>query len=355
MVLTIAIKGTRFSNDWDFWVYPPDIDFTPSKEIMITESMDGQALAILEAGGKVLFMPAAGSVKGDIPAGFTPIFWNTAWTQRQAPHTLGILCDPKNPAIAFFPTESHSNWQWWDLVTKSQIMILDDFPAGFRPIVGVIDDWFSNRRLGVLFEAMVKKGKLLVCSIDIHSDLDQRPVARQMRYSLLKYMESSEFKPKHNLDVQLIKNLLRKPPVLKSRDAKVITIDSEAIGNEGSKAIDGNPDTIWHTQWEPAAPNYPHEIVIDMGKVTEVKGFEYLPRQDMTNGWISKYEFYISSDRHNWEDAVVRGIFTRDRERKTIVFDKPRSGRFIKLVAVKGIDDQRFASIAEIDVIIDDQ
>ena len=62
---------------------------------------------------------------GKVALGFSSIFWNTAWTRRQPPHTLGILCDPKHPLFASFPTDNHSNWQWWYLVSRSGAMILD--------------------------------------------------------------------------------------------------------------------------------------------------------------------------------------------------------------------------------------
>ena len=84
----------------------------------------------------------------EVKLGFSSIFWNTAWTHRQAPTTLGILCDPKHPAFAEFATDFHSKWQWWYLVTRAAPMILDNLPAGFQPTVQVIDDWFTARRLG---------------------------------------------------------------------------------------------------------------------------------------------------------------------------------------------------------------
>jgi len=159
-------------------------------------------------------IPAAGTVRGDrygkVPAGFSSIFWNTAWTKRQAPHTLGVLCNPGHRALAEFPTEYHSNWQWWDLITKSQIMILNDFPAEVRPIVQVIDDWFTNRRLALVFEAKVHGGKLIVCGIDLRSNLKKRPVARQLRHSLLSYMNSRAFDPDKSINLNTIRNLLNK-------------------------------------------------------------------------------------------------------------------------------------------------
>jgi hypothetical protein len=211
MVLVISIKGTDFSNDWDFWVYPKNVDTTVPEDIVIVDELNAEVLDALEAGGKVMLMPGLGVVKGDkygkIPTGFTSIFWNTAWTSRQAPHTLGILCDPAHPALTDFPTEYHSNWQWWDLVTKSQIMILSDLPVELRPIVQVIDDWSTNRRLGLIFEAEVTGGKLLVCSIDLRSNLDGRPVAQQMLHSLLKYINSDQFRPASRVDIEVIDKL----------------------------------------------------------------------------------------------------------------------------------------------------
>jgi len=201
--LEVRIEGTVYANDWDFWIYPPRVDTATPAGIVIADRLDSNALDALRKGGRVLLLPAAGSVKGDrrgcVPPGFSSIFWNTAWTRRQPPHTLGILCDPKQPALEQFPTEFHSNWQWWDLVSKSQIIILDGLPSELRPTVQVIDDWFTNRRLGLVFEAEVDGGKLLVCGIDLKSNMDKRPVARQMLASLLHYMNSDSFRPRVSL------------------------------------------------------------------------------------------------------------------------------------------------------------
>jgi len=248
LIISVALKGTPFANDWDIWVYPANLDTEPPKKVLITEILDERAMSALTSGQKVLLMPPLNSIDSDIPAGFTTIFWNTQWTRQQPPHTLGILCDPKHPALRRFPTEFHSNWQWWDLVTQSKFMVLDDFGPDLRPIVQVIDDWNTNRKLGLLFEAKVGKGKLLVCSMDLRSNLEQRPVARQMLHSLLSYMNSNAFAPKHTLDTELIHRLLKEPSLLSK--AEVVMVDSEAPGHEASNAFDGNPNTIWHTTWK---------------------------------------------------------------------------------------------------------
>jgi len=209
LIVTVSLKDTPFTNHWDIWVYPNNLYAEVPENLLIAERLDEQVSAALEAGKKVLLMPPLDSIDSDIPAGFTSIFWNTAWTRNQPPHTLGILCNPKHPALAKFPTEFHSNWQWWDLVTKSRFMVLDSFSPQLRPIVQVIDDWNTNRKLGLLFEAKLGRGKLLICSIDLKGNLDTRPVARQMLYSLLRYMESENFNPEEASDIRLIRNLLK--------------------------------------------------------------------------------------------------------------------------------------------------
>ena len=351
LVVTVSIEGTPYANSWDIWVYPAGLDTQPPGSVLIAERFDEQVRTALQDGGKVLLMPPLNSIDSDVPAAFTTIFWNTQWTNRQPPHTLGILCDPKHPALAQFPTEFHSNWQWWDPVTKSGFMILDEFPADLRPIVQVIDDWNTNRRLGLIFETRIGKGRLLVSGIDLKNNLNERPVARQMLQSLLKYMDSDSFAPRGSIDAGLVQGLFRKPSLLSN--ARLTMADSETPGHEARNVIDGNPDTIWHTPWDQGAPAYPHEFRIELPNRGQIKGFTYLPRQDMSNGWIDKYQVYVSADGQNFGEPAATGNFEQTRNKKKVLFDKSREGRFFRFVALSGFDGQIFASAAEIDLIIE--
>jgi hypothetical protein len=204
--------GPAFENDWDVWVYPPNVDTQAPPGVVIAEDLNVEALTALNVGGKVLLLIPPGRVKNDpsakVELGFSSIFWNTAWTHRQAPTTLGILCDPKHPALALFPTEFHSNWQWWYLISQAGAMILDDLPKELRPTVQVIDDWVTSRKLGLVFEARMAGGKLLVCSIDLRKGQEHNPVARQMFHSLSNYMNSSSFKPAVTLAPDEVRSLM---------------------------------------------------------------------------------------------------------------------------------------------------
>ncbi len=205
-------KPPLFENDWDIWIYPTQVNTEPTSQVSIISELDEQSVAILRSGGKALLLIPPNRVRGDrrgkVALGFSSIFWNTAWTGRQPPHTLGILCDPSHPALTEFPTDYHSNWQWWYVISQAGAMILDDLPTQLRPTVQVIDDWFTNRKLGLVFEAKVGRGKLLVCSIDLKKSLDENPVARQMLRSLLAYMAGPKFKPAVALTPEQIQGLM---------------------------------------------------------------------------------------------------------------------------------------------------
>lgn len=206
LVVTVEIPGTEIRNRWNVWVYPA-VKREVAAQPYITSRLDAAAQNELAKGGSVLLL-TYGTVEpergGNIPVGFSSIFWNTAWSRKQAPHTLGIYCEPEHPALAAFPNEGVSDFQWWDLTSRCDAMILDDYPEGFRPIVHIIDDWFTNRKLGLLYEARVGNGKLLVCGADLNTDLDKRPAAAQFRQSLLEYMASGKFDPVQQLDIEVL-------------------------------------------------------------------------------------------------------------------------------------------------------
>lgn len=140
---------------------------------------------------------------------------------------------------------------------------------------------------------------------------------------------------------------------------KVISASSEQAGTEGKEnAIDGDPDTIWHSQWSPTSPRHPHEIVIDLGEVLTLKGFTYLPRTGPhPNGTIKDYAFYVSDSSGTWGDPIVKSQFGNIKNnpvKQYVRFEESVTGRFIRLVALSEINDQPWASAAEIGVITKD-
>lgn len=211
--LTFIVRLGDFKNSWDLWVYP-DEQMVKDVDIKIVEELDPATMEYLEDGGKVLLSLGKGRVApylgGNIGVGFSSIFWNTAWTGKQKPHTLGILCDPDHPALEMFPTEYHSNWQWWDAMSQADAIRLDMLNKEIDPIVRIIDDWVSNRSLALIFEAKVSRGKIIVCGADLNRELDSRPEARQLRYSLFNYMSGCDFNPEAELDPSVLQSIVQR-------------------------------------------------------------------------------------------------------------------------------------------------
>jgi hypothetical protein len=210
--LSLTVEVAGYKNSWDIFVYPASLPVT-NAEIMVTQTLDKKAMETLNSGGKVLLTLKKGAIKDDkgggIAIGFSSIFWNTAWTNSQPPVTLGILCNPKHPALREFPTQSYSNWQWWDAMTHSNAIRLDSVSTDLKPIVRVIDDWVTARPLGLIFECRVGKGKLIVSGIDLLDNQEKRPEARQLLYSLKKYMNTDSFSPVCQVAIQKIAALYK--------------------------------------------------------------------------------------------------------------------------------------------------
>lgn len=211
LILTVSIPNKKAENNWNFWVYP-EIKTDPA-DIYITNSLDAKAKQTLANGGKVLLSLKRGAVKpemgGNVKVGFSSIFWNTAWTRAQAPHTLGIYCDPQSPALSKFPTEYHSDYQWWEIVSNADAMNLDSFPMELNPTIYLVDDWFTNRKLALAFEANVDKGKLMVTSVDFTTDIESRHAAAQLKHSLIEYMKTPSYNPQTKLTTEIVDTLVK--------------------------------------------------------------------------------------------------------------------------------------------------
>ncbi len=203
LTVSVSLRGTAFVNDWDIWVYPPAATLPAPPDVFIARAWPEAAQA-LEDGRKVLLFPSTVNPAMSRPGKFLPVFWSSIWFPNRPPGTMGILCDPKHPALAQFPTDSYSNWQWYDLLQNSRTMILDGTPTNFRPIVQVLDNFERNGKLANLFEARVGKGRLLVSTIDLSSN---SPAAKQLLRSLQGYISSTSFHPSAELPASLLQSL----------------------------------------------------------------------------------------------------------------------------------------------------
>lgn len=203
LTLEVSVKDTDWRNSWSVWVYPA-IKKEPVGKVMLTQDI-AEALKYLKKGRTVLFSPKPNQLKG-LEGKFLPVFWSPVHFPKQA-GTMGLLCHAEHPALKHFPTAMHSDWQWWNLVKQSKVLVIDSLPH-LQPIVEVVDNFTNNRRLAAIFEAKCGKGKLVMSAMDLLSTADNQPEKSQLLYSLLKYMNGADFNPSTEVDAAGIQSLL---------------------------------------------------------------------------------------------------------------------------------------------------
>lgn len=202
--LTVSIEGTIYTNSWNIWVYPELLNLEKGK-VVVTDKL-AEAYKALEAGEKVLYIPPYQSCVG-LQGKFVPVFWSPVHFPKQA-GTMGLLLDPNHKAFAHFPTEAHTDWQWWSLTTQSRTLVVDSLYQQINPIVECVDNFVNNRRLSSLFETNCLNGKLLFCSMDLLTNQEAFPEKKQLMYSLIKYMQSDAFAPTGCLPFDRIRSLV---------------------------------------------------------------------------------------------------------------------------------------------------
>lgn len=329
----MELPGTAFANDWDIWVYPAQTLSQPPDGVTVCRSW-AVAQDALSKGEKVILLPVAPAAAAGT---FLPVFWSPVWFPEQKPNTMGLLCDPLHPLFAQFPNTGHSDWQWYQLMQNSRFFGLDETPGDYRPIVQVIDNFASNQKLGVVFEARVGQGSLLVCGFDL-PNLMHDTAARQFCASLYTYVGSSDFCPAYELGVAALDRILTGQSLTKLQKlgAKV-DASSCARNSTPESVLDGNPFTVW--QPPRVGAKFPHELIIEFPDSVEMIGLTYLPPHRLSKGWIKDYAVHVSVDGVDWGKPIVRGTFAYAAHGwQTIPFPWTVNARWVKLVALSGLD-----------------
>lgn len=214
LTLSLQIEGTDYRNVYDVWVYPEKHTMDAPADVLVTKDLN-TAIKQLQEGGKVLLFPALEALQEQtVGALFQTDYWNYKMFKTicegngkpVSPGTMGLLVQNEHPALADFPTEYHTNWQWFPIVKQSRPMVLDRLPANYKPIVQVIDNIERNHKLGLLYEIKVGNGRLLVCMADIEAAQD-KPEARQLLQSMLEYVGSDKFQPSLQLTTAELQQL----------------------------------------------------------------------------------------------------------------------------------------------------
>lgn len=213
--VSLNIEGTEARNSYELWAYPKKA--LEKKGIIIARDLNQEVVKVLEKGGKVLWMPD--SLPYTVGGLFQTDYWNYRMfkticennKKKVSPGTLGILTNPEHPIFKGFPTEMHTNWQWFPVIKESHPLVLDNFAKDYRLIVQVIDNIERNHKLGLVMEWKVGAGKLLVCMSDLEKAA-KYPEGKAFYQSVLNYMRSADFNPSAEITVDELKKKLAEEP-----------------------------------------------------------------------------------------------------------------------------------------------
>ena len=190
--LIVSIEG--ISNLYPIWVYPHTAPVCP-QGIYETEYLDEKAQAVLDAGGKVYLSPPSTkeALPNSIQAQFTTDFWSVGTFAGQE-GGMGQLIDDAHPLFENFPTEFHTNWQWWIMASQRAVIL----PRQCDAIITEMDSYAFLRPMAQLLECKCGNGRLLFSSMGLQN-LQQYPEARALLSAIYSYMDSEKFDPKQSL------------------------------------------------------------------------------------------------------------------------------------------------------------
>lgn len=215
-------------------------------------------------------------------------------------------------------------------------------PPALQPIVQPVDDWNRNFKLGLLVEAKVGAGRLMVASVDLASNLDQRIVARQLRASVLAYMAGDSFNPQTAITTADMRHALFDTLVMKKLGAQ-----ASGASNPAS-AIDGDPNTFW-SAGDQKADRTPQALTISFAQPATFSGLVLMPRQNHRDheGDVRDYLVETSDDGAAWRE-LARGALVSTYDQQRIAFGRDVTARHLRFTALSGFGADRTAAIAEL-------
>lgn len=292
------IKSMNLKNEWDIWKFQDEI--VDKKDVTIVQEYNEEVITKLDKGEKILLLPKKETIKNGIKGNFVPVFWSPVFFLSKA--SLGIWCHNDNKIFKDFPTDRYVNYQWKNILENSCIMNIDILPKEFDPIVNVIPNFFNNSKATNLLEARVKKGKLVICTVQF-DDNNMSVEETSLLNSILNYMNSNDFEPKQTLEAEQINGLFGKEEIKITSDVdlalnKTALSDSEKEKYKASKANDGNISTAWMANDEDSG----HWWQVDLGKKYRVKKIKINFLEEINY----LYVIYASNDGEEWDLVLNR-------------------------------------------------
>ncbi len=136
-----------------------------------------------------------------------------------------------------------------------------------------------------------------------------------------------------------------------SGGAKIFTCSSREPGEgEPEHLVDGDVDSIWHTQYGTTMGNFPHAVAVELKDEVMLKGLTCYGRANGTNGRVKNCKVETSTDGKTWTERA-KATLKNTADAQTILFPQPVKARFYRFTALDNHAGDDYASMAEIEIV----
>lgn len=201
-MLTVSMGDC--TSTYPVWVYKKTSPECP-KNVYETRVFDEQTRAVLQNGGRVYLSPDADkeSLPYSIKTQFTTDFWSVG-TFADQEGGMGQLIDTEHPIFKEFPTDFHTDWQWWIMTTKRAVIL----PHPMKTIITEMDSYAFLRPMAQMIEFRCLKGKVLLSTMELHKS-QQYPEVRALQASIYTYLSGENFEPAEEITEEELSMLVR--------------------------------------------------------------------------------------------------------------------------------------------------
>lgn len=202
--LTLKVRIGDSISAYPIWVYRKTTPICP-ENVYETRAFDVKTREILQNGGRVYLSPDADkeSLPNSIKTQFTTDFWSVGtFTDQEG--GMGQLIDTEHPIFKEFPTDFHTDWQWWIMATKRAVIL----PHPMKTIITEMDSYAFLRPMAQMIEFRCLKGKVLLSTMELHKS-QQYPEVRALQASIYTYLSGENFEPAEEITEEELSMLVR--------------------------------------------------------------------------------------------------------------------------------------------------
>ena len=202
--LTLKVRIGDSISAYPIWVYRKTTPVCP-ENVYETRAFDVKTREILQNGGRVYLSPDADkeSLPNSIKTQFTTDFWSVG-TFADQEGGMGQLIDTEHPIFKEFPTDFHTDWQWWIMATKRAVVL----PHPMKTIITEMDSYAFLRPMAQLIEFRCLKGNVLLSTMELHKS-QQYPEARALQTAIYEYLSGEDFEPSEEIAEEELSMLVR--------------------------------------------------------------------------------------------------------------------------------------------------